>query len=293
MRRREFIVGLGGAAAWPLVARAQQGDRVRRVGVLMNGAATGPEYQSYLAAFIQGLRQRGWTDGQNLHIDVRWNASDAALAQTYAAELVGLMPDVILAASTVNLIPVVQVARTVPVVFVGVADPVAQGFVASVRRPGGNLTGFSQFEFSLGGKWLDLLKQAAPSLTRVAVVFNPDTAPYFKFFMPVIESAAASLRVQAVASSVRAIADIQPALENFARQPNGGLMLMSDSFVVLHQSLIADLAGRYRLPSISSARDFAKSGGLMDYHPTNLAVQFQQAAANNPQQSWGFEGEPP
>jgi putative ABC transport system substrate-binding protein len=194
VKRRTFIVGLGSAGAWPVVARAQQGDRMRRIGVLMNGAATGSEFQSYLAAFIQGLRQLGWTDGQNLRIDVRWNASDAILAQTYAAELAGLTPDVIVAASTVNLIPVVQIARTVPIVFVGVADPVAQGFVASVGRPGGNLTGFSQFEFSLGGKWLDLLKQAAPSLTRVAVMFNPDTGPYSKFFMPVIEAAAVSLR---------------------------------------------------------------------------------------------------
>jgi putative ABC transport system substrate-binding protein len=278
MKRRTFIAGLGSAAAWPLAARAQQPERMRRVGVLMNGDATGAEYQSYLAAFIQGLRQLGWTDGQNFHIDVRWNASNAVLAQTYAAELAGLMPDVIVAASTVNLIPVVQIARTVPIVFVGVADPVAQGFVASVGRPGGNLTGFSQFEFSLGGKWLDLLKQAAPSLTRVAVMFNPDTGPYSKFFMPVIEADAVSLHVQAMAAPVRDTADIEPALESFARQPNGGLMLLSDSFVVSRQSLIADLAGRYRLPSIAAALNFAKSGGLMDYRPTNLAAQFHKAA---------------
>ena len=207
MKRRTFIAGLGSVAGWPLVARAQQAERMRRVGVLMNGDATGAEYQSYLAAFVQGLRQLGWIDGQNLRIDVRWNAGDAALARTHAGELIGLMPDVIVAASTVNLIPVEQIARTVPVVFVGVADPVAQGFVASVRRPGGNLTGFSAFEFSLGSKWLDLLKQAAPSLTRVAVMFNPDTAPYSKFFIPVIEAAAPSLGVQAIAMPVRARAD--------------------------------------------------------------------------------------
>ena len=276
MRRREFIAGLGSAAAWPLTARAQQGSRIRRIGVLMNGAASGAEFQSYLAAFVEGLRQLGWTDGQNLHIDVRWNASDAALAPTYAAELIGLTPDVILAASTVNLISVEQVSRTVPVVFVGVADPVAQGFVSSVRRPGGNLTGFSLFEFSLGGKWLDLLKQVAPSLTRVAVIFNPDVAPQSKFFMGVIEAAALSMGLQGIAVPVRASADIEPALTSFVRQTNGGLILLSDSFVISRYSLIIDLAGRYRLPSIAAGYNFAKDGGLVDYGPTiDLPGQFR------------------
>src|SRR6516164_4702130 len=174
MKRREFIAGLGSAAAWPVVARAQQSDRMRKVGVLLRGDWT--LNQSYMTAFRQGLRQSGWIEGQNLRIDVRSNADDATLARTNAVELIGLTPDVILAASTVNLTSVAQVSRTVPVVFVGVADPVAQGFVASVRRPGGNLTGFSLFEFSLGSKWLDLLKQVAPSLTRVAMIFDPDTA---------------------------------------------------------------------------------------------------------------------
>ena len=279
MRRREFIAGLGSAVAWPVVARAQQGSRIRRIGVLMNGAASGVEFQSYLAAFVEGLRQPGWTDGQNLHIDVRWNASDAALAPTYAAELIGLTPDVILAASTVNLISVEQVSRTVPVVFVGVADPVAQGFVSSVRRPGGNLTGFSLFEFSLGGKWLDLLKQVAPSLTRVAVIFNPDVAPQSKFFMGVIEAAALSMGLQGIAVPVHASADIEPALTSFVRQTNGGLILLSDSFVISRYSLIIDLAGRYRLPSIAAGYNFAKDGGLVDYGPTiDLPGQFRQAA---------------
>jgi putative ABC transport system substrate-binding protein len=196
--RRTFIAALGSVAAWPLAARAQQRDRMRRVGVLMNGAATQTEYQSYLAVFVQELRQSGWVEGQNLRIDVRWNAGDAALARTYAAELIGLMPDVILASSTVNLMATQQASGTTAVVFVGVADPVGQGFVASVRQPGGGLTGFSNIEFSLGGKWLDLLKQVAPNLARVAVMFNPDTAPYSKFIMEVIETAAPSLGVQAI-----------------------------------------------------------------------------------------------
>jgi putative ABC transport system substrate-binding protein len=189
------------------------------------------------------------------------------------------MPDVIVASSTVNLIAMQQASGTVPVVFVGVADPVGQGFVASVRQPGGNLTGFSMFEFSLGGKWLDLLKQVAPGLKRVAVMFNPDTAPYSKFIMEVIQAAAPSLGVQAIAVPVRASADIEPALASFARQPNGGLMLLGAGFMILHYSLIIDLAGRYRLPSISSEYNFAKDGGLMDYGPSIDSVgQFRQAA---------------
>src|SRR5262245_60847279 len=187
--RRKFLATLGAAAAWPLAARAQQGERVRRVGVLMNGAATETIPQSYVAAFVQELRQLGWTEGRNLRIDVRWNAGDAALARIiYAAQLIGLTPDVILTASTTNLTVIQQATNTVPVVFVQVSDPVEQGFVASITKPGGNLTGFSMYEFSVGGKWVDLLKEIAPSLSRVAVMFNPDTSPQSKFFMRSIEA---------------------------------------------------------------------------------------------------------
>ena len=166
MKRREFIILLGGAAAWPVAARAQQPGPVRRVGVLMNGAATEAAPQSYLAAFLQALQQLGWAEGKNLRVDVRWNAGDAALARIYAAQLIGLMPDVILASSTTNLTVIQQGTSTVPVVFIQVSDPVEQGFVASLTKPGGNLTGFSQFEFSVGGKWLDLLKEITPGLAR-------------------------------------------------------------------------------------------------------------------------------
>jgi putative ABC transport system substrate-binding protein len=280
MRRRDFISLLGStAAAWPLAAHAQQGEHIRRIGVLMNAAAAEPEFQSYLASFIQGLRQLGWTEGQNFRIDVRWNAGDAGLSRTYAAELLGLMPDVILTGSTINLTVIQQATSTVPVVFVQVADPVAQGFVASMRRPGGNVTGFSLFEFSLGGKWVDLLKQLAPRLMRVAFIFNPDTASYSSFFTPVIEAAATSLGVQLTTAPVRAAADIEPALALFARQPNGGLLLQGDNFTRLHQSLIADLAGRYRLPSIAPGNDFAKQGGLANYGPYfGVDDQYRQAA---------------
>jgi putative tryptophan/tyrosine transport system substrate-binding protein len=278
MRRREFIAGIG-AAAWPLAARAQQPERVRRIGVLMGGAVTEAVVQSYLAAFVQGLRQLGWTEGQNLRIDIRWSAADAGLERTYAEELIGLMPDVILAASTVNLTAIRQATSTVPVVFVEVADPIAQGFVASVPHPGGNLTGFSFYEFSLGSKWLGLLKEVAPGVGRVAVMFNPDTAPHYKFFMPVIEAAAQSLRVQPIATPVRSTAEIEPALASFVRQPNCGLMLF-DHFTRVHQKLIANLTGRFRLPSISGTPDFAKDGGLMDYSPQiDLPGQYQQAAS--------------
>jgi putative tryptophan/tyrosine transport system substrate-binding protein len=212
MRRREFIAGLGSAAAWPVVARAQQGDRMRRVGVLMGGAATETEYQSHLAAFVEELSRLGWNERQNLRVDVRWNASDAGLGRIYAAQLIGLMPDVILAVTTINLTVIRQATNTVPVVFLQVSDPVAQGFVATMRQPGGNLTGFSAYEFSIGGKWVGLLKEVAPSLALVAVMFNPNEAPQTKFFMQAIEATASSLGVQAIAMPVRDDADIEPAL---------------------------------------------------------------------------------
>src|SRR5262245_48869376 len=188
--RRKFLAALGGAAsAWPLVARAQQS---RRVGVLMGSPATDSVGQAYLAAFVQALRQLGWMEGQNLRIDVRWNSGGSALAQTYAAQLIGLQPDVIFAASTLNLEAIRQATTTVPVVFVQVSDPVAQGFVASLTKPGGNLTGFSAYEFSTGGKWLDLLKEIAPGLAHAGVMFNPDRSPQSKFFMKAVEAAASS-----------------------------------------------------------------------------------------------------
>ena len=217
MKRREFITLLGGAAAWPLAARAQQAERVRKVGVLMNSAATDATYQSYLAAFTEALHQLGWIEGQNLRIDVRWSAGDAALARIYAAQLIGLKPDVILTSSTNNLKAIQEATSTIPVVFVQVSDPVAQGFVANITKPGGNITGFSMFEFAIGSKWLNLLKEVAPGLARVALMFNPEASPQSQFFMRSIEAAAPSLGVQPVAVPVRATADIEAAVESFAR----------------------------------------------------------------------------
>ena len=277
MRRREFITLVGGAAAWPLAARAQQSERVRRIGVLMNGAATEAARQSWVAAFNEALRGLGWAEGQNIRVDIRWNAGDAQLARIYAAQLIGLMPDVILASSTINVRVIQEATNTVPVVFVLVSDPVEQGFVTSLTKPGGNLTGFSLFEFSIGGKWLDLLKTIAPSVDRVAVMFNPATSPQSKFFMRSIEAAAPSRGIQPIGVAVRTADDIEPAFESFARTPNGGLILPTDTFTNVNKDRIVELAVRHRLPSISANEVFPKYGGLM-YYGINFGHQFQQAA---------------
>jgi putative ABC transport system substrate-binding protein len=277
VKRREFISLLGGAAAaWPLAAHAQQ---PRRVGVLMNGPATDSVSQAYVAAFMQALQQLGWIEAQNLRVDIRWNAGGAALGQTYAAQLIGLQPEVILAATTANLEVVRQATTTLPIVFVQVSDPVAQGFVASLTKPGGNLTGFSGYEFSTGGKWLDLLKEIAPGLARAAVVFNPETAPQSKFFMRAVDAAAASRGVWASAFPVRSADDVEPAITNFAREPNGGLILPTDTFTRVHQKLIVELAARHRLPAISWDPEFPRAGGLMCYSITVTTLeQYRQAA---------------
>jgi len=278
MRRRDFITLLGGAAAWSGAVLGQQPNQVRRVGVLMQGFDTDPIYQSFLAAFVQGLRQLGWIESQNLRIDVRWSASNAELARAYSAELIGLKPDVILAATTLNLTVIHQATGTVPVVFVAVADPVKQGFVASIRQPGGNLTGFSLFEFSLGSKWIDLLKDVMPSLERVVVMFNPDTSPQIKFFMSVIEAKAPSLGVQVIPMPVSAFADVESALASLAGQPNIGLILPPDIFLGMHASQIGDLVGRYRVPAIATSVVW-KDGVLMVYGNTvKLVDQFRQSA---------------
>jgi putative tryptophan/tyrosine transport system substrate-binding protein len=253
---------------------------MRRIGVLMNGAATDTVYRSWLASFVEGLRQLGWTDGQNIHVDVRWNAADAGLARIYGAQLIGLMPDVIVASSTTNVTVIQQSTNTVPVVFLAVTDPVAQGFVASLSHPGSNITGFMNFEFSIGGKWLDLLKKAAPGLARTAVLFNPDTSPQSKFYMQAIESIAPSLGVKVFEMPVRTSADIEPAVSKFAQQPDGGLILTTDSFTRLNYPLIAELATRHRLPTVTWSPDFVKDGGLMAY-TSNIDVgrQWYQAAS--------------
>jgi len=225
MRRREFITLLGGAAAaWPLAARAQQGDRIRRVGVLMNGAESDPIYRAYVAAFVQTLQRLGWREGQNFRIDLRWPTADPERIGADAAELVGMTPDVILSSGSASLAALVRTTRSIQVVFVLVSDPVAQGFVTNLAHPGGNITGFSAFEPSMAGKWLDLLKQASPGLARVAVVFNPDTSPQSKLFVPAIEASASSLAVEVVAAPVHVTGEFEPLIANLAQRPNSGLI---------------------------------------------------------------------
>ena len=276
--RRKFLATLGGAAAWPLAARAEPSDQMRRVGVLMNGAETDPVNQSWLAAFVQAFKNLGW-DGQNVRIDLRWSAGDAERARTYAAELIGLRPDVILTASSLNLTSTQRATTTIPIVFTLVSDPIAQGFVSNLPHPGGNVTGFTNYEVSIGGKWLDLLKQIAPGIARVAVMFNPDTSPQSRFFVSSVEAAAPSFGVHATAVPVRDTADIEPAIVGFSRQPNGGLIFPTDTFTFLRRNLIVDLAARYRLPAIYAYREFTEAGGLMRYSADDYHDQFRQAAS--------------
>lgn len=278
MKRRDLLKLAGAVVAWPGAVTAQQANQVRRVGVLMAGVGTEPDYQSYLAAFVEGLRQSGWIEGQNLRMDVRWSASNTNLARSYAVELMNLAPDVVLAVTTLNLKIMREAAGTVPIVFVAVSDPVKQGFVESVAHPGGNLTGFSMFEFSIGSKWIDLLKNVMPNLERVGVMFNPDTSPQTKFFMSAIEGKAPSLGVQVIPLPVRAFAEIDPALASLAGQSNVALILVPDIFLDMQASQIADLANRYRVPAIASA-EMWKNGVLMVYsNEVRMADQYRQSA---------------
>ena len=265
MRRREFITFLGGAAtAWPLPAWAQQRGQ-RRLGVLIQGKPTDESYRSFLTAFVDAFQKLGWIDGQNIRIDYRWSADDAELANFYAAELVALNPDVILASTTSNLIALQRVNHAIPMVFTSVSDPVEQGFVQSLARPGGNITGFTAFEFSIGARWLDLLNQLVPGLTRVFVMFNPETSLQSTFFMRSIEAAAPAFGMQAMAAPVHEPADIQPVIESLARASNGGLIIPPDTFTRLRRDLIAELTIRYRVPAITQSEDFVRSGALMSY----------------------------
>jgi putative ABC transport system substrate-binding protein len=274
MRRREFITLLGGMVAWPIAARAQE---PRRVGVLMNGVATDPPIQNYVRAFTDQLRKLGWIDGKNLHIEFRWNAGDAALTRTYAAEMVSLAPDVILSGGTGSLTALQRLSPAAPIVFILVSDPVAQGFVTNAAHPGANVTGFASYEFTIGRKWLDLLKQMVPAITHVAVMFNPDTDPAFKFFMSSIESAGAILGVRVEAASLHDAVEIEPAIARFAQQPNGGLIVPPGSFVWPHRGIFTGAAARNRIPAIYGIPEgVVMEGGLMDYG-ADLNDQWRQA----------------
>src|SRR5215211_5116299 len=277
IERRKFLATLGGAAvAWPLVARAQQGERARRIGVLMNLAADDAEGQARIAAFLQGLQQLGWTDGGNVRIDYRWAAGDAGRFQRYAEELLALAPDVILAAAAPSVQALQRATRTVPIVFANVSDPVASGFVQSLARPGGNTTGFMQFEFGLSGKWLELLKQVAPDVTRAAVLRDPDVGTGTTQFA-VIQAMAPLLRVEVNPINVRDPSEIRRAVEAFARSPNGDLIVTASGLAVRHHDLITMLAARHRLPAVYFNRSFVAAGGLISYG-TDQIDQYRRAA---------------
>jgi ABC-type uncharacterized transport system substrate-binding protein len=277
LRRREFITLLGGAAAaWPLAARAQQADRVRRIGALMSVAADDPEGPLRVAAFAQGLQQLGWSVGRNVRIDYRWGAGDGDRIRSHAAELVALAPDVILATGSATLGPLLQATRAVPIVFVHVPDPVGAGFVDSLARPGGNATGFTLFEYSISGKWLELLKEIAPGVTRAAVIRDPAIASGIGQW-GAIQTAAPSVGVEVSPVNVRDAGEIERAVAAFARASNGGLIVTGSALAQVHRDLIVRLAARHKLPAVYFERFFVTSGGLVSYGP-DIVDQFRRAA---------------
>jgi ABC-type uncharacterized transport system substrate-binding protein len=278
MRRREFITILGGAAAmWPLAARAQQSDRAQRIGVLLASTADDPEYQARIAAFLRGLQQLGWSDGRNVHIDTRWATTKLDDIRRHAAELAALTPDVILAGTgTVTVAPLLQATRTVPIVFALVIDPVGAGFVDSLARPGGNATGFTTFEYSMSGKWLELLKQIAPTITRAAVLRDTTIVSGIGQFAAV-QAVAPSLGVDLSAVNMRDAGEIERAITSFARSSNGGLIVTASALATRHRDLIIALAARLRLPAVYPYRLFVNDGGLISYGP-DFVEQYRQAA---------------
>jgi ABC-type uncharacterized transport system substrate-binding protein len=277
VKRREFITLLGGAAAWPLTARAQQAERVRRIGVLLPAAADDAEFQAQVGAFLQALALLGWTIGRNVRIDTRWATANAAEIRRHAAELVALAPDVILATGTSTVGPLLQATRTVPIVFPVIGDPVGAGFVDSMARPGGNATGFMSYEYSLSGKWLELLKQIAPGVTRVAVLRDAAVSIGPVQF-GVIQAVAPSLRVEVNPINMRDDAgEIERAIAAFAGSPNGGLILTAGARALLHHDLIITLAARHKLPAVYPYRHVVAAGGLLSYG-ANYVDQYRLAA---------------
>jgi putative tryptophan/tyrosine transport system substrate-binding protein len=276
MKRRTFIAGIGSTAAWPVIARAQQSGRVRRIGLLQGLAAGDPVAQAHNAIFVQALQQLGWIDGRNLHIDFRWGAGNGADIGKYAEELVALGPDVILAVATA-VAPTLQATRTIPIVFTIVADPVGSGFVESLSRPGGNATGFLTFEYILCGKWPQLLKDLAPGITRAAVLRDSAEASGIGQFA-VIQSVAPAIGLEASPINLRDAAEIERAVTSFARTANGGLIVTSSALSAVHRDLIVALAARHKLPTVYFERFFVAGGGLISYGP-NFGEQFRRAAS--------------
>ena len=268
MRRREFVTGIAGVAATrPLAARAQQAERVRRIGMLMSFREDDPEGQQRVALLRHGLKELGWTEGRNIHIDYRWAGGDAARAKGDAAELVSQKPEVIVANGTLLLAAVRNETSTIPIVLVAVGDPVGQGFVPSLAHPGGNITGFTSFEFSIGAKWLELIKEIVPELGRIAFIFNPEAGPFAEKFVQSIEPLAHSLGVRLTVTPIRDAGEIDRALVAASGEPKGGLIVSPDAFTNANRGLIISLAARYRLPAIYTIRFLAADGGLLSYGP--------------------------
>jgi putative ABC transport system substrate-binding protein len=275
MRRREFITLLGGAAAWPLAARAQQPERMRRIGVLLPSTEGNPEWQSRVAAFEQGLQKLGWTNGANVQIEFRW-AVDPERIGTYALELVRMNPDLVYASTVVTLLPLQRATRTIPIVFTQIYDPVGSGLVASLARPDGNITGFTLGEFSLGGKMLEVLKEVAPQVSRVAVMLNPDQPPHVAMWRA-IEGVAPTLAVRSAAVHVREDTVIERIMAAVASESNDGLVVLPSPFTNLHREQIAALAAHYHLPAVYGLRYAVTSGGLVSYG-TDAIDQFRRSA---------------
>ena len=266
MKRREFITLIGGAAAaWSPAARAQQGERVRRIGVLLPSTADDPEFQDRMAAFKEMLAQLGWVDGQNIRIDTRSTVADPELRRKFAAELVALAPDVIMAPGSSSVGPLLQITRTIPIVFATLADPVAAGFVESLSHPGGNVTGFTSFEYSIGAKWLELVKEIAPNVTRVAVIRDPETAAGVGQ-LAAVQTVAPSLRVELVPINFRTPNELERAITTFAR-PASALLIAQSAGAAVHRKLIIALAAKHRLPAIYPIAHFVRIGGLISYGP--------------------------
>jgi putative ABC transport system substrate-binding protein len=278
MKRREFLGVLGGAAvAWPRAATAQQPEKMRTIGMLVAGTADRPEHQARVAAFQQGLERLGWTDGRNVRIDIRWATTDAAALRKHAAELAALAPDVIVSATgTSTAGPLLEATRAVPIVFALVIDPVGAGFVTSLARPGGNATGFMYFEYGLSGKWLELLKQIVPGITRVAVVRDPAIASGIGQF-GAMQSAAPSLGLELSPVNMREASEIERDIAAFARSPNGSLVVTASPRILLYSDLVIELAARHRLPAVYSSRNWVTAGGLISYGP-DILDQYRRAA---------------
>ncbi len=280
MKRREFITLLGGAAAMcPLAARAQQSERVWRMGVLWAFRENAPEANALLSALTQGLSELGWIDGRNMRLDVRWAGDSVERMRLFAKDLVDLQPDVIHTTSTPATAALQQATQTIPIVFAGISDPVGAGFVSSLAHPGANLTGFINIEASLVGKWLELLTDIAPGITRAALIFNPETAPSGgDYYFPTFEAAAKSINVVPIAASVRSDAEIETIIASLGREPRGGFVVMPDNFMIIHRATTILLAAKYKVPAVYHYNFYARDGGLLGYGPDPVDI-FRRSAS--------------